>query len=160
MIVAGLALAPVAGLGRQVSAANSRSGPIARFASVEESACACTTSRAWVAMPALGRSFTVAPGAASSVVVTFSADALVEGERDAAGLVRLRIGTATLPPGEIALLVKGSAGVVGVATRGTYSFTWSSAPLAPGSHTARIAWATGQDQRFCVVVRSLTILHR
>lgn len=152
VMVAGLALALVAGLGHRADAANSRNGTITKFSGVDEIVEACTTTTTYANMPAMGRTVTVGAGAASSIVATFSAAASLFGETFDTGFVRLRIGNATVPPGDIPF--------VGEGQRGAQSFTWESAPLTPGNYTIRVQWRTDLGSSFCVDARSLTVLHK
>lgn len=148
----GLAVALVAGLAGAAHAANSRSGAITKFSGVDEIVFACTSTTSFANMPAMSRTFTVGAGSNASVVVTFSGAASLSGEAFDTGFVRLRIDNGTVPPGDIPL--------VGANLSGAHGFTWESAPLAPGSHTARIQWRTDLGSSFCVDARSLTVLHK
>ncbi len=150
--VAGLALALVAGQGHPADAANSRTGSITKFSGVDEIVEACTTTTIYANMPAMSRTVTVGAGAASSVVVTFSAAASLFGEAFDTGFVRLRIGNSTVPPGDIPFIGQGQ--------RGAQSFAWESAPLTPGNYTIRVQWRTDLGSSFCVDARSLTVLHK
>lgn len=152
VIAAGLSVALVAGLGQCAFAANSRSGVISKFSGVDEIVEACTTTASFANMPAMSRTVTVGAGAASSVVVTFSAAASLFGQAFDTGFVRLRIGNTTVPPGDIPLIGQGQSGA--------QSFTWQSAPLSPGNYTVRVQWRTDLGSSFCVDARSLTILHK
>jgi hypothetical protein len=149
----GLAVAIIAGLGNGAQAANLRTGPITKFTGTDEIVFACTTATAFTNMPAMSRTFAVGGPAASSVVVTFvGAASMLFGQQFDTGFVRLRIDNTVVSPGDIPL--------IGVEESGTHGFTWESAPLTPGNHTARIQWRTDLGSNFCVDARSLTILHK
>jgi hypothetical protein len=147
----GLTAALAVGLG-SAHAANTRSGTINKFSGVDEIVFACTSTSSFVNMPAMSRTFTVGGTNSSSVVVTFSGAASLSGVDFDTGFVRLRIDSVTVPPGDIPL--------IGVDDSGAHSFTWESAPLSPGSHTARVQWRTDLGSEFCVDARSLTVLHK
>jgi hypothetical protein len=146
--VAGLmAWAPEAG-----AAPVNRSGAVTKFDGVHEIVEACTTSTTFVNMPQMSRSFAQGGTAADEVLVSFQAAASLNGVEFDTGFIRLTVDGVVQGPGVIPLLAVGE--------RGTHGFSWPTAPLKVGSHTARIQWRTDLGSTFCVDARSLTVLHR
>jgi hypothetical protein len=142
-----------------------RNAPISKFSGVEEIMNECTTSAGLgneVDMPGMTRNFTLGGTTSEEVIVMFHAAAtltldpsLPPGSLDT-GFVLLQIDGAVQTPGNQIELI--GTGVPSQVT-GAYSFTWQSAPLTPGNHTALIRWRTDLGSNFCVDARTMIILH-
>jgi hypothetical protein len=150
-LAAGCLIAGIAAFG-QAHAASNRAGQINSFNGVDEIVEACTTSKSFVSVPQMTRPFTVS-GTASSVVVTFSGSASLNGQPFDTGFVRLTIDGTQQNPGVVPFIGVGE-------TSEANAFTWQSQTLSVGSHTARVQWRTDLGSSFCVDARSLVILHR
>jgi hypothetical protein len=142
-----------------------RNAPISKFSGVEEIVNECTTSDStagFVDMPGMTRNFTLGGNTSEEVIVMFHAAATFTldpteppGSLDT-GFVQLEIDGAVQSPGNQIEFI--GTGVPSLIT-GAYSFTWQSAPLTPGSHTALIRWRTDLGSEFCVNGRTMIILH-
>lgn len=138
-----------------------RNGPLRNFSGIEEVVFECTTEESFVDMPPMTRNFTLGGSANEEVVVMFHASAaftLVSGQTTDSGYVRLEIDNVVQSPGDQVPFI--SAETEDPQTTGAYSFTWQSAPLTPGNHTANILWRTDLGSEFCVDARTMIILHR
>jgi hypothetical protein len=133
-------------------AAVSRSAPISRFDGIDEIVEACTTSSSFVNMPQMTRTFSVGGSVNDEVVAMFTGSLSLSGDPFDTGFIRLTIDGAQQSPGVVP--------AIGVGERGAHGFNWQSAPLSPGSHTARVQWRTDLGGSFCVDARSLIILHK
>lgn len=135
-------------------AAVNRSAPISRFDGRDEIIEACTTTTSFATIPAMTRSFTLGGTGNDEVVVMFQGAFSMDtgGGAFDTGFLRLTIDDVQQPPGVVPAVEPGS--------RGTHGFNWQSAPLTPGSHTARIQWRTDLGSQLCVDARSVIILHK
>jgi hypothetical protein len=136
----------------QAQAATSRSGVISKFDGVDEIVEQCTTRTSFGNVPQMSRTFSIS-GGASSVVVTFSGAASLFGQPFDTGFVRLTIDNVQQTPGEVPFVSVDQSS-------NSNSFSWQSASLANGSHTARVQWRTDLGSSFCLDARSLIVLHR
>jgi hypothetical protein len=137
--------------GVAVGALTNRSSPITKFDGVDEIIEACTTTSTFKNVPQMSKTFT--EGATGSVAVMFQGSvSLGNANPSDTGFVRLTIDGQVQTPGEV--------GLIGPNGRGTRGFNWQSAPLAAGSHTARVQWRTDLGNQFCVDARSTLVLHR
>ena len=155
--MAGLALAGLvlgAGFGQALAAPVNRSGVISKFDGVDEIVNACKPSPTtnFGTVPQMSKTFTIS-GAASSVVVTFSGSASLNGVAFDTGFVRLLIDNVQQSPGEVPFIGVGESNEAN-------AFTWQTKSLAVGSHTARVQWRTDLGSNFCFDARSLIVLHR
>jgi hypothetical protein len=139
-------------IGVAVGAATNRGAPITRFDGVDEIRESCTSTTTFANVPQMAKTFNVSGGAASVAVMFSGAFSLGNAIQFDTGFLRLTIDGVEQTPGEVPAVPPNS--------RGTRSFNWQSAPLAAGSHTARVQWRTDQGNQFCVDARSLLILHR
>ena len=135
-------------------AATSRSAPISKFDGIDEIVEACTTATNYVTIPQMTRTFTVGGSVKDEVVAMFQGSLSLgsSGGSFDTGFLRLTIDGVQQGPGEVP--------AIGAADRGTHGFNWQSAPLAPGSHTARVQWRTDLGSTFCADARSLIVLHK
>jgi len=147
-VLAGLVSAAVA-----IAAATTRTGAVTKFDGVDEIVNVCTSSTTFVNMPQMSRTWTQGGTGTTSVAVTFSgALSFLGAQSFDTGFVRLQVDGTQQRPGEVP--------AIGAGESGAQSFTFQSAPLGAGSHTARIQWRTDLGSQLCVDARSLVVLHR
>ena len=155
LALAGCLMGGLAAAGGGVQAAPvSQTAPIGKFTGVDEIVEACTTSKSFVTIPSMTRTFTLGGSGADQVVATFQASSSLNGADFDTGFVRLTIDNVAQGPAD------GLIPLIGVGERGTHGFTWQSKTLAVGAHTARVQWRTDLGSSFCVDARSLVILHK
>jgi hypothetical protein len=150
-LVIASAVVIVAG-GVAVGALTNRGAPITRFDGVDEVIEGCTQTTSFKTIPQMTKTFNVSGGTASVAVMFSGAFSLDNAIQFDTGFLRLTIDGQEQTPGEVPAVPPNS--------RGTRGFNWQTAPLAAGSHTARVQWRTDQGNQFCVDTRSLLVLHR
>ena len=136
------------------SRSTSRSAPIKKFDGIHEIVEACTTGTSFATVPQMTRTFTLGGSVNDEIVAMFQGSLSLDtgGGTFDTGFIRLTIDGAQQGPGEIPM--------IGAGDRGSHGFNWQSAPLTPGSHTARVQWRTDLGSGFCVDARSLILLHK
>jgi hypothetical protein len=141
LVLGGLIAAAVA-----VAAVN-RNGAVTTFVGRDEIVEACTTTTSFQTIPGMTRTFTQGSGGGAGVVEFSGALSLSSNSSDT-GFLRLTIDGVQQGPGEVP--------AVGANERGAHAFNWQ-APLAAGSHTARIQWRTDLGGTLCADARSMII---
>jgi hypothetical protein len=115
----------------------------------------CTSSASFVDMPGMSETFTFGGTASRPVLVLFQGrwNNAAEGH----AIIRLVIDGVVQPgPGASVTLHEDDAS----ADLETNGFNFISAPLAPGTHTAKIQWQKFAGAVICVGTRSLIVLHK
>jgi len=108
----------------------------------------CTTSDSFADMPGTSETFSFGGTASRPALVLFQG----QWEGNGGAVIRLTIDGA---PQSLVVPVYRSG-------FGTNGFHFISAPLAPGTHTAKIQWSSDPtvEGAICVLARSLIILHK
>lgn len=148
------AAAAAALFGTQVFAATQKSAPISKFSGVDEIVFTCTTSKTFVNIPGLSRSFTVGAGAAEEAVVMLQASFSLSRDGADTAFVRLLVDNVIQGPGDQVPVQSLDD------TGSTHGFNWQTRTLSPGSHTVRAQWRTDLGSSFCADARSLIVLHK
>jgi hypothetical protein len=151
IVLGGLVLAVLVSTAIAVAAAVNRSGPVTTFNGRDEIVQACTTGTGFSTIPNMSRSFSVGGTGNASVVVMFSGSLSLSGDPLDTGFLRLTIDNVQQTPGVVPAIGSGELGA--------QAFNWQTAPLSPGSHTARIQWRTDLNGSFCADARSMIVLH-
>lgn len=141
-------------LGVQAEAATQKSAPISKFSGVDEIVFSCTTSKTFVNIPGLSRSFTVGAGAAEEAVVMLQGAFSFSPAGSDTAFVRLLIDNVVQGPGDQVPIESLNA------TSSARGFNWQSRALSPGAHTVRVQWRTDLGSSLCVDARSLIVLHK
>lgn len=128
--------------------------PIGKADAVDATDNPCTASTGYVDMPGMAKTFKLAGTVARPVIALFQGEWISGTDR---AIIRLVIdGVVQSGPGDSASPFAPHEGS-GVATNG---FNFISNTIAPGTHTARIQWASVSGGLVCVDERSLIILHK
>jgi hypothetical protein len=138
-------------------AATNRQAPVSLFNGVDEVAFACTTSKTFVNIPGMSRSFNQGAGAAEEVISMLQGSfSFTPTSPFDTAFVRLLIDNVVQGPGDQVPILSTD----GTSITSAVGFNWQSPPLAPGAHTARVQWRTDLGSQLCVDTRSLIVLHR
>ena len=131
-----------------------RSAPIKKFDGVDEIVEACTTTTTFTTIPQMTRTFTLGGSVRDEAAAMFQGSFSLDTSGGAldTGFIRLTIDGVQQSPGVVPAIAAGE--------RGTHGFNWETAPLTPGSHTARVQWRTDLGGSLCVDARSLIVFHK
>ena len=146
IVLLGLVLAGLIATAVAVAAIN-RSGKVTNFAGRDEIVEACTSTTSFQTIPGMTRTFTQGTGGGAGVI-QFSGALSLSGNQFDTGFLRLTIDGVQQGPGVVP--------AIGANERGAHAFNWQ-APLAAGSHTARIQWRTDLGGTLCADARSIII---
>lgn len=146
IVLSGLVLAGLIATAVAVAAIN-RSGKVTNFAGRDEIVEACTSTTSFQTIPGMARTFTQGTGGGAGVI-QFSGALSLSGSQFDTGFLRLTIDGVQQGPGVVP--------AIGANERGAHAFNWQ-APLAAGSHTARIQWRTDLGGTLCADARSMII---
>jgi hypothetical protein len=146
IVLSGLVLAGL--IATAVAVAVNRSGKVTNFAGRDEIVEACTSTTSFQTIPGMARTFTQGTGGGAGVIQFSGALSLSSNSLLDTGFLRLTIDGVQQGPGVVP--------AIGANERGAHAFNWQ-APLAAGSHTARIQWRTDLGGTLCADARSMII---
>ena len=147
IVLAALMLAPL--VATAVAMAVNRSGVVTKFTGRDVTGQVCTSATSFRTIPGMTRTFTQGSGSNGAGAILFSgALSLSSNSLLTTGFLRLTIDGVQQGPGEVP--------AVGANERGAHAFNWQ-APLAAGSHIARIQWRTDLGGTLCADARSMII---